>query len=178
MLIGLLAFGLLLAAAVVAYNVLSDRVDAPENIAETVGDLQRAPDFVMEDIDGNEIRLSDFLGRPVVLNFWTTWCPSCVREIPYFEWLYQDDENDVQVLKVNLIGSRGETHSTVESFMQAGGYTFPLYFDTVGEGAREYNVRAIPATFFITSEGYIAANVQGAVNETTLQSGLDLINTR
>lgn len=179
---GILSFVVLLGAAFFAYNTLSDNTDISENIignivgAENiVSDMQRAPDFAMEDAMGNEVRLSDFLGQPVVLNFWATWCPNCVLETPYFEALYQEMGGDVQILKVNLIGSRGETRSAVNSFMDTGNYTLPLYFDIYGDGAQAFSIRFIPATFFITPEGYIASNVQGAINETTLRNGIDMI---
>ena len=173
--LGILAFVVLLGASFFAYNVLSENTDMPENIAEETN-LQRASDFTMEDAAGNEVRLSDFIGQPVMLNFWATWCPACVRETPYFQNLYQEASNEVQILKVNLLGSRGETHNRVEEFMNAGGYTFPLFFDAAGEGARAYNITAIPITFFITAEGYIAATVQGSVNEDTLMRGVEKIH--
>ncbi|MCL2376786.1 MAG: TlpA family protein disulfide reductase [Defluviitaleaceae bacterium] len=179
--LGLLAFAVLLGAAFFAYNVLLDITDAPANIAEAhdiEGNLQRARDFIMEDAMGNEVRLSDFLGQPVVLNFWATWCPNCVLETPYFEALYHEVGNEVKILKVNLIGSRGETRSDVEAFMEAGGYTLPIYFDTTGDGALSYNVMFIPVTFFITAQGYLAATSQGMANEDILRQGIEIIIDR
>lgn len=176
--LGLLAFAVLIGAAFFAYNALLDNIDAPENIAEAQdaeGNLQRARDFIMEDAEGNEVRLSDFIGQPVVLNFWAIWCPSCVIETPYFDALHNDMGDEVKVLKVNLIGSRGETRGDVEAFMKAGGYTLPLYFDATGGGAQAYNVMFIPVTFFITAEGYVAATSQGMVSEDVLRRGVEMI---
>ena len=173
--IGLFSFALMLATAFVAYNALLDTVDAPDNITGNTGALQRAPDFVMEDGDGNEIWLSDFLGQPIVLNFWATWCPACVQETPHFENLYQNSNGEIKVLKVNLITSRRETRDAVDAFMEAGGYSFPLYFDITGEGAMAYSVQFIPITFFINPEGYVAAKAQGAVDESILNNGVNMI---
>ena len=99
-----------------AYEIDED-FEAP---VPTPNPLERAPDFVVFDEDGNEVRLSDFLGEPVVLNFWTTWCPSCVRETPYFQQLYTEMGTGVRVLKVNLLDGRRETRQAVDDFMAAG----------------------------------------------------------
>jgi peroxiredoxin len=138
--------------------------------------LELAPEFAFADADGNELRLSDFLGTPVVLNFWATWCPACVVETPYFEALYHESGDDLQILKVNLIGSRGETQNTVEEFMQARNYTMSIFYDTQGEGAQAYQVRGIPVTFFITADGYIASEAVGSMNTQSLQNGVALIS--
>lgn len=174
--IGLLVFAALLVVAVVAYDMLQNRADAPENLLlaepEANESLQPAYDFVMHDGDGNEVRLSDFFGRPIVLNFWTTWCPSCVRSSPYFEQLHREMGEDIHVLKVNLPGGR-ETRQAVDEFIAANGYTVPVYFDSSGEAARVYGIRSIPDTVFINADGYITARIIGAVNENTLQEGID-----
>jgi len=134
---------------------------------------QQAPDFAMMDAYGNELQLSDFFGKPIVLNFWATWCPACVMETPYFENLYQELGDSVHVLKVNLLDGNRETREGVDSFMHENGYTFPLYFDI--SGAAMYGVRAIPVTFFICEDGYAVAMSQGAVNDSVLQQGLDAV---
>ncbi|MCL2224682.1 MAG: TlpA family protein disulfide reductase [Defluviitaleaceae bacterium] len=173
--LAIIVFAALLGAAFFAYNALYESAYIPESTAETIAEhhgLPLAADFAMEDAYGNEVRLSDFRGQPVVLNFWTTWCPSCVRETPHFENLYQEQGDEIKILKVNLIGSRGETRESVDAFMYAGGYTLPLYFDTEREGARAYNITTIPATFFITADGYLATTIHGSVTETTLAHGV------
>ena len=134
----------------------------------------QAPDFTMHDMYGNEVRLSDFFGKPIVLNFWTTWCPACIVEMPYFEWLYEELGSEIHILKVNLPNeTRGETRERVEQFIADNEHGFPVYFDT-GEGAMVYGVRGIPVTFFIDAGGYAVAQAQGPVNEDTLRRGLEL----
>jgi len=154
-----------------------DDADEPDtddaNTSDNDSDSLLAPDFAMYDIDGNLVRLSDFAGRPVVLNFWTTWCPACVRETPYFQQLYDEMGDEIYILKVNLLDGRRETREQVDNFMAAGGYSFPIYFDE-GDGAIYYNVRSIPVTFFIDAQGYAVASVTGMVNEDVLQRGLEL----
>jgi len=136
---------------------------------------QLAPDFTMLDEYDNPVMLSDFFGKPIVLNFWTTWCPACVRETPYFSRLFEEYGEDIHILKVNLLDGTRETRDTVDNFMNENGYSFPLFFDAMGEASRAYGVRSIPATFFICAEGYPIARVQGAVNENSLRQGLDAI---
>jgi len=171
---GVAAFAALLAAAVFAYDWLQGRVDAPENILLIEATPALAPtayDFVMQDSAGNEVRLSDFFGRPIVLNFWATWCPSCVRSSPYFDILHREQGDDVQVLKINLPGGR-ETRQAVDNFMAENGYTFPLFFDHTGAAAQAYGIRAIPDTVFICADGHITARIVGAVNARTMHDGL------
>jgi len=155
---------------------VNDIEDASAQNPETHHDIDYAdiaPDFALHDAYGNELRLSDFFGKPIVLNFWTTWCPSCVREIPYFDALYADMGEEVHIIKVNLPSAR-ETRQAVDDFMEAGGHNFPLFFDA-GDGAIEYAVRFIPMTFFIDAMGRVGAYTQGAVNEEILASGLAMI---
>ena len=160
-----------------AHGQLQDRVEAPENLQVMESDtdiesaLPLAYDFVMQDGDGNDVRLSDFLGKPIVLNFWTTWCPACVRSSPYFEQLYRGMGEYIHVLKVNLPSAR-EPRQAVDEFIAANGYTLPVYFDVSGEAAMVYGIRSIPDTFFINADGYITARIIGAVNERALQEGI------
>jgi len=197
------AIALILVAAVFAYPALMDRGDiAPDNIVimdepqeppytpqiprleppqepiqEEPEEQPRmiAPDFTMLDAYGNEVQLSDFFGKPIVLNFWTTWCPSCIREMPYFSNLHQNYSDYIHILKVNLLDGNRETRETVDRFMYENGLDFPLFFDTTGEGSGTYGVRSIPVTFFICADGYPIARIHGAVNENSLQQGLDAI---
>jgi len=153
-----------------SYTIIGDSTpdELPEN---TVNPDDLTSDFVMYDAYGNELLLSDFFGKPIILNFWTTWCPSCVQEIPYFQQLYTEAGDDIHILKVNLLDGQRETRERVDNFMADNGYTFPLFFDA-GMGAIEYGVRFIPMTFFIDANGVLVSSIQGAVNDSTLQSGL------
>ena len=148
----------------------------PEDYAEANNEeyLPQAPDFVMYDIYGNEVHLSDFFGKPIVLNFWTTWCPSCIQEMPYFEQLNRESGDQIHILKVNLLDGQRETRERVDRFIADNDYNFPIFFDA-GEGGREYGVRYIPVTFFIDAAGHVVAHAQGAVNEDILRRGLKML---
>jgi len=177
LILGFTAFAGLIAIAVVAYNFLAEEAEIlpppAEVTEETAPETETARDFTMQDMYGNDVRLSDFFGAPIVLNFWTTWCPSCVAEIPYFTRLHEEFGNEVQILKVNLLDGQRETRAGVDAFLLAHGLEFPVFFDTSGEAARAYGVRFIPLTFFIGANGVIVDTVQGALNEESLTRGLD-----
>ena len=134
----------------------------------------QAPDITVLDIDGNEIQLSSRFGKPIVLNFWATWCPSCVQESPYFEKLYRELGDEVYFMKVNLLDGNRETRSNVERFIENNDLTVPIYFDETGAASVPYGIRFIPVTFFIDTDGNLAGTAQGAVDEQTLRQGIDL----
>ena len=134
-----------------------------------------APDFSVEDINGNTVRLSDFLGQPVVLNFWASWCGPCKSEMPAFQALYDQYGDSVAFLMVNLTDGGQETRDTAKSFLAQSGYTFPVYLDTAYEAAIAYGVSAIPVTYFINSEGQLMAYGQSALSEASLLEGLSYI---
>jgi peroxiredoxin len=123
---------------------------------------QRAPDFTLAAVDGEELSLSDFRGRPVVLNFWATWCPPCRAEMPAIQSFYEKRGREIQVLAVNLTASE-KSAAHVKDFLKAGGYTFPVLLDTHNITAQEYLVRAIPTTFFIDREGIIRTRHTGSL---------------
>ena len=174
--VGTALFVLIIAGAVIAYNFLTARAAAPNIInADNTGEQIEAPDFSMIDIGGNTIRLSDMRGKPVVLNFWASWCPPCRIEMPDFDKVYKEVGNDVQFVMLCLVDGRQETVERGSAYITEQGFSFPVYFDTKQEGAYAYGIRSIPTTLFIDSNGYIAAGVQGAISESTLRRGIELI---
>ena len=147
----------------------SEETDSGENAAET------APDFTMTDASGEEVKLSDFFDKPVVLNFWASWCGPCKSEMPHFEDAYQKYGEDINFVIVNLTDGARETVENASDFIEEQGYTFPLYFDTNTEGAMTYGTYSIPVTYFIGADGVPVAQANGALDAATLQKGLDMI---
>jgi len=84
--------------------------------------------------------------------------------------------DEIHVLKVNLLDGQRETLQTVDRFISANDYTLPILFDMTGEASRAYGIRSIPDTVFINAEGYITARIIGAINEHTLQEGINSMN--
>lgn len=139
--------------------------------AETAEDYT-APDFIAYTLTGEAARLSDFAGKPVVINFWATWCPPCRQELPGFENAWQQYGDDVVFLMVEC---GGETTEEVETFIAEGGYTFPVYVDSDGSGAAAYSINAIPVTALVDAEGKLFAYQVGAVEEDSLRAAIDML---
>ncbi|MDD7738865.1 MAG: TlpA disulfide reductase family protein [Lachnospiraceae bacterium] len=181
----LILFILLLAGAYALYTQLGQNLK-PDQLAvqeqqeteEEKEDTQEkisAPDFKAYDIDGNEIQLSDYIGKPIVLNFWASWCGPCKMEIPDFEEKYLKSGDEIQFLMINMTDGSRETIETASSFIEEQEYTFPVFYDTELDAANTYQVYSLPTTYFIDSEGYIIAKATGAIDGETLQKGIDLI---
>ncbi len=134
-----------------------------------------APDFTVYDADGKAHKLSDFRGKPVVLNFWASWCPPCKAEMPDFQKEFEAQGENVQFLMVNLTDGQQETISTAMAHITKEGYTFPVYFDTAYSAVIAYGIRSIPATYFIDAQGYLVAQATGAIDRETLQKGISMI---
>ena len=138
-------------------------------------ELTPAPDFTVYDKDGNEVHLSDFAGKPIVLNFWASWCSPCKSEMPDFHQAYLDYGEEVQFLMVNMTDGSRETVESASAFIEEQGYTFPVFYDTGYDAALTYGAYALPTTYFIDAEGYAVAWAQSALSAENLQKGLDMI---
>ncbi len=137
-----------------------------------------APDFTMIDINGKELKLSDLRGKPVVLNFWASWCGYCVEEMPDFEEYYKIYGDDINFVMLNTL-SGGETISSGKNFISKSKYSFPVYFDEDGL-ATYYYIGAgggIPQTYFIDAKGNLVARWGGMITPDLLKQGIDLINS-
>lgn len=150
-------------------------------LAETQSALQpvdesiAAPNFTMLDAEGNSVELSDHIGTPIVLNFWASWCGPCKNEMPGFDSMAAELGDKVDFIMVNLTDGGRETVDGATQFIKEQGYTFPVYFDTLLEGATAYSVRSIPVTYFIDTEGNVKAYSAGSMEEETLRQGIDMI---
>ena len=148
---------------------------APEEEKE---ELSMAPDFTVYDGDGNPVKLSDFVGTPVVVNFWASWCGPCKSEMPAFDALCAKYEGEVAFLMVNLTDGSRETVEGARDFIRSQGYTFPVYFDSDSSAALAYGVYSIPATYLIDAEGHAVAYGVGALSAEALESGIGMILNR
>ena len=120
----------------------------------------------------NEVLHSD---KPVLLDFWASWCGPCKSEMDDFEQAYQELGEDVQFLMVNMTDGSRETVDTASDSVAEQGYTFPVYFDTQSDAALTYSVYSLPSTYFIDAEGGAVARAVGAIDRDTLQTGIDMI---
>lgn len=134
-----------------------------------------APDFTVYDLDGNEVKLSTYIGKPIVLNFWASWCPPCKSEMPDFEEAYKNLGSEVQFLMINMTDGTQETVESGSTYIAEQGYTFPVFYDKNMDAAMKYGAYSLPTTYFIDAEGYVAARGSGAMDAATLQKGIDMI---
>lgn len=174
---GLLAIVLLL--AVQAYNFLSKK-NAPDALAtlsptESSEAKQSAPDFTVYDLAGNPYTLSQFRGKPVVLNFWASWCGPCKSEMPDFDAAYAKYGQDIHFLMVNLTDGYQETEETAAAYISQQGYDFPVYYDSDMDAAATYGISGVPVTYFIDAEGYFVAMAQGALSAEGLERGIGML---
>ena len=184
LIIGILAFVILIGGAALLYSRLSEGF-TPEDIVVDEGQgqvneeeeeqaRQKAPDFVVYDEAGNPVKLSDYFSKPIVLNFWASWCGPCKAEMPDFEEIYKERGEEIQFLMVNCTGGR-ETEESAKAFIADSGYTFPVFYDLDLEASSAYGASSIPVTFFIDAEGYLTAYAQGTTRADVLMQGIDMI---
>lgn len=119
-----------------------------------------APDFYLKDLDENTTRLSDLVGKTIVMNYWATTCPPCVAEMPIFQELYDEwsGRSDVAFLSINL----AEDEAKVRLFMELRNYTFPVLLDSNWDAGRIYQIRYVPTTCIVDSKGYLRFMASGA----------------
>ena len=138
--------------------------------------LQAAPDFTMYMQDGTPVKLSDFRGKPTILNFWASWCGPCKMEMPDLEDAYLEYGDEINFLIVNLTDGTSETVESASGYIESQGYTFPVYYDTAMGGAFAYGVNAIPVTYFLDADGNLVAYYPGAMTADILQRGISMIH--
>ncbi len=163
--------------------VIASAAGASEDVAAEIGITEpgeaipggQAPDFLLRDLEQNPVRLSGFRGKPVVLNFFASWCSPCLQELPIIQDAYSKaaDEGFV-VLGVGYQDSRW----AIEELAEDAGLTFPIVIDGDNSVGQAYRVIGPPYTFFINAAGVIMEVVSGAMEEETLRENLDmLLNT-
>ena len=190
LLILVLIFVLLLGGASMLYTWLGRQI-APDQLAvqETQEQITEdetndagqqktlAPDFIVFDAEGKEVKLSDYIGKPIVLNFWASWCGPCQMEMPDFHEKYLDIGGDIHFLMINMTDGSRETVESASGFVAEKGYTFPVLYDTESNAAVTYGAYSLPTTYFIDGDGYIMARAVGAIGADTLQQGIDMIRS-
>lgn len=192
-------FAVLLIGAGVAYSALAPAADNKQievtgtdavqetevDAADDTGDgngtnaaTTPAPDFTMTDADGATLTLADFKGKPVLLNFWASWCGPCQSEMPDIQTAWKEHGTDVEFVIVNMTGMNGETEQSAKAFLADAGYTFPCYFDANNSAATAFGVSSIPQTYLIDAEGNILGGYMGAMTSSIIDEGIQmLLNT-
>ncbi|MGQ9648021.1 MAG: TlpA disulfide reductase family protein [Thermodesulfobacteriota bacterium] len=119
---------------------------------------KRAPSFCLKTLNGSQLFLDDFRGKPIMIKFWATWCPSCVEELPMMEKFSQRNQDQLVILMPAI---DGEKESKVRRVVEKNKVTLPVLLDPKAKTARIYGVNMIPASFLINREGWIVGIVVG-----------------
>ena len=165
--LGLVMLVVFLLGAYIIYGVLGSQDNLIPADSQNQ-DKVMSTDFTVQDIEGKDVKLSDFYGKPIVLNFWASWCPPCKSEMPEFNQTYNELNGEVVFLMINQTDGSRETIESASSYVKTQGFTFPVYYDTKLQAAYIYNVTAIPTTYFINKEGYIVSQIKGAMSKEIL----------
>lgn len=146
-----------------------------------------APNFTVFDLDGNKVNFEDMKGKPVVINFWASWCHYCVAEMDGFQKVYDEYKGkDVVFMMVNATDGQMETKEKAVKYIKDNGYTMPFYIDEALSGKDGldvshsangvYGVSSYPTTIFINSEGNIAGGAPGMLNEDQFRKLVEFVS--
>lgn len=142
--------------------------DLPDDVVDESLDVeagldvgQMAPDFELKTLDGESVRLSDYKGQMVMLNFWASWCPPCRVEMPHMETYYQDskEEDNIEILAVNMTTLERGSQDKVPAFVEKHGLTFPILMDEDGDIKDLYKVMVYPTTYILNEDGIITDRI-------------------
>ena len=168
--IGIICFVTFILLAILGYKYLTSKYN---NILEdfNINNHKKsvAKDFTVTDTNGNKVKLSDFAGKPVVINFWATWCYYCTQEMPYFDRIYQENKEDVVFLMINATDGMQETKEMADEYIKEEGFSFPIYYDEGLKVITDYGITGYPATIFIDKDGNINKNHKGLIKENILE---------
>ena len=185
----ILVLVVLLAAAAFGYKYLTatysdvaPKISAEDNSSvakdvqpESEGESEPtpAPDFTVLNKEGEKVTLSSKKGKPVVVNFWASWCGPCKNEMPDFDAAYKKYGDDVEFMMVNLTDGRQETVEKATKLIEKNGYEFPVYFDTEREAAYIYQTVSIPRTLFVDKDGNAEVIYVGMITDKVIEEQIE-----
>ena len=130
-------------------------------VAEDMSENDLAPDVVLNKLEGGTVKLSDYRGKWVFLNFWATWCPPCIYEMPAMELFYQKFKDRNLVMLAVSVDDRNAKQAVID-FVLDKKLTFDIFLDTESTVMREFRTNALPSTYIINPEGYVVSQAMGA----------------
>lgn len=161
--IGLLAFGRFSGNNTSS----SDTASIYNNTSADSARTNIAPDFTLQKLGGGTITLSEFRGKkPVVVDFWASWCPNCRRDMPNLNRFYEKYKDKVEVIGVNL----RESESTVGNFIASKSIAFPIAFDPRGQASNAFGIQYTNTHFLIDIDGNLVRTIPGDIRESDITS--------
>jgi len=145
------------------------KTESQENTGTSIGDF--APDFELKSIDDSNHKLNDYKGRPLIINFFASWCPPCRAEMPEFQLIHEI--GNITVLGINL----QENPESIEKFANELGITFPLLLDPNANIKAKYNVITQPVTYFINSNGKIVDKKLGPLTLKEMETKITILKS-
>ncbi len=173
LIVTLLVLTIIIGGGVLLYQQLAGSVSLDNQVQGGENTTQNyAPDFSFVDGEGAEHRLSEYRGKPVILNFWASWCGPCKLEMPHFQAAWDTYAEQIQFLMVNVSSGMGDSREKSSKFLTDGNYTFPVFYDDSSEGTIAYGLRGVPMTVFIDAEGYIQNVARGMLSKDQLENAI------
>ncbi|KKK37277.1 thiol:disulfide interchange protein [Mesobacillus campisalis] len=149
-----------------------EKIENPDKLPEGIEQGSRAPDFTLTDLRGETLKLSDYRGKKVLLNFWATWCPPCKAEMPYMQKFYEKYKSEgFEVLAVNMTVTE-KSREDVVRFVEEHDLTFRIPMDDKNQVFSHYEIMAYPTSFFIDSDGVIRSVAIGGMTEEFIEREL------
>lgn len=136
--------------------------DDAEHVGTAIG--EKAPNFTLQTIDGEQVELASLEGKRVLLNFWATWCGPCREELPHMQSFYEGADKSIEMVAVNLT-SQDYGKDKVTQFIDDYDMTFPVVLDALGDIAKRYEILTIPTTFILDEQGIILEKISGPLTE-------------
>ncbi|MDF2535288.1 MAG: alkyl hydroperoxide reductase [Bacillales bacterium] len=130
---------------------------------------KEAPNFSLKNMQGQIVKLSDYKGKKIMVNFWATWCPPCKEEVPEIEKFHKDNP-DIIILSVNI-----DTTKDIQGFIDEYQMTFPVLLDDNKEVSESYGTYKIPETFFINADGIVKYKRVGAMDYNVMKTYFDIM---
>ncbi|MFD1708313.1 peroxiredoxin family protein [Siminovitchia sediminis] len=151
-------------------EVVSADEEIPGVDLSEVEEGKMAPDFELTTLSGETVRLSDYKGKKVILNFWATWCPPCRAEMPHMQNFYEKNKDKgIEVVAVNLT-NMDNGKKEIEEFVKDFGLTFDIPLDEDGDIGMQYQAFTIPTSYIIDTNGRIASKFIGPMDELTMKN--------